>query len=95
MSQIRIFANNHRGDYGLEYNFELFQRHDSASHFICACMDVLFNKTLFPNGLWIHKDGREGYGYQFFQFWGENAENEVAHAAKLISEKLGLNLVLS
>lgn len=92
MNTIRICKNARRSNFGLEYNYEVFQRHDSATCFIRACMDILFDQTLFPSGLWVHKSGREGFGYQFFQFWGDDAENQVERAAQLISDRLGINM---
>lgn len=94
MNTLRICNNARRGDFGLEYNYQMFQKKDSASLFIKACMDILFDQTLFPTGFWMHKAGREGYGYQFFQFWGDDAEKQVARAAKLIAAKLGVTAIM-
>ena len=90
ISNIRIHTPNICHGWGIEFNFEKPNWKDDAQVFVCACMRLLVIPKFPGQGFWFHQSGsQEPTGYQFFEFWGNDAEKVVHDAARLVAAELG------
>ena len=87
-SNVKIHYPDKIHHWGIEYNYDPYFHDSDASKFIRACYDTLFDKNIFK-GTWFHQSGiGTQTGYQFFEYWGDDAEACALRAAIIISKKL-------
>ena len=91
MNHLRIHRPDTCHSWGIEFNFGTDDKAD-AVEFVSICRSILWNKKVFPKGIWFHQCGSDTapqyHGYQFFEYWGPEPENTVHMAASFISQKL-------
>ena len=96
MSNIRIHPPDCCHSWGIEFNYKEEHRKDDAMEFISCCNRLLVIPKYPGNGTWFHQCGsQEPVGYQFFEYWGEEAEMVVLKAAALVAEDLSCEIDLN
>lgn len=79
-------------NWGIEYNYEPYDRSDSDANTFVQTVNQI--RKDFP-GIWFHQTGATiesheiGFrGYQFFEYWGPNEEDETKEMAARVAAVL-------
>ena len=90
MSNVRIHMPDTYHSYGIEFNYSRADALDApAADFVHVCKDCIRFSGMQNH--WFYQSGSNtpDCGYQFFEYWGSDAENVVLKMAEAIAAELG------